>query len=625
MQEYKEYSDLKGDDSLEELFEGRYEDGGDWWAGEFEDFRQSFRYYAGHQYTDDETERADDVGYPNLVINQLLSTINAPSSSEIVNRREPKYLPRSQEDQALADKTTRVARYIRQKAGAEFVDSDTFRDALICGVGACDWYFDPTLGESGRIQTKNIPIDQVVIDPSARAKNATDARWIIRGMWMEEKEYEAMFPGAPRPSVGPGNNDGMFMWGRVTGGSNSPFEYEGSADGGKQSGFYDPDKGAVLVFEMQDYTIEREWVVFDEETGKNVRFTDDEFEKFKREIEGTDEPRPEAKPKLKRHYRRTFFGGNTPIRQEKIHTNGFSIKFITCFEDKQEDGVRWFGFVKPLIDPQFVANKGYSQIVYSLAHGPKGTVLHEEGVFENQRDAENKWAGTGGFVQVRSGALQDGRIQVLENKYPDDFERITTLSLGVMSNVSGIDPHFMGQAGTGDLRRVSGTALSQVLQQGQLMLSIPFDSLKKYRQEQGDLLLDYMRTYITSEQSMRVVGEADPAGPQFLEFVGSELEDKSFDIVVGEIPLSPTEQEETWRTLTESGALTSLLDHGWLTGEDVADLAANWPENVRQRVRERAVQIEQMQQQQQQIEMQQQQAAAAVGATPPATGGGQNS
>lgn len=601
------------DGALEDVFRARYIEGSEWCKDAHEEARTDFEMYGpGHHWDENDLDWARERQYPTLEMNQIWSIVNAPSSSEIVNRFEPKYLPRSPEDQDLADKTTQIARYVRQQAGAEFVDSGAFRDALICGMGAADWYFDETLGTEGLIQCNRIPIEEMIWDPAARKQNLEDARWIVRGVWMDVDEYKVLFPDADLPTAGDGGKTtGMYMWGR----SGRPGRPNAETSrylmrGGK---FYIPEKRTVLVFEMQDWITENEWQVVDPMTGETTTLSQEQYDELREIRSETGDGTPPGIPRRKRVYRRTFYGGTRLIRQEEIPTDGFTINVMTCFEDQTEDGMRWFGIVRPLRDPQQVANRGFSQVVHMLATNPKGVMLHEGDVFEDPRQAEVEWARANGRIEVTPGSLQDGRIQIIEGKYPQDFERITQFCLNAVPRIAGIDPTFMGSAAGsgGDLRRVSGTALSQVLQQGQMMLSIPFDGLRKFRIQQGRLLMDYMRVFLPEETSIRIIGDVAGPSPEFLQFHRAELDDVSFDIVVGEVPVSPTQQEESWRSLTDSGALKSLLDQQLLDGEDIADLAFGWPEDVRRRVREKAVARRQMMEQ-----------MAAQG-VPPEQGGGQ--
>lgn len=598
------------EEELELLFASRYKEGSDWAAEQHEQAREDVGMYSGHQWHEDDEDWGRRTQFPTLTLNQIWSMVNAVSSSEIVNRFEPKYLPRGPEDQDLADSTTQIARYIRQQAGAEFVDSGAFRDALITGIGVADWYYDETVGSEGQLLTGRIPVEQVIWDPAARKQNLEDSRWVIRGTWMDVSEFEALFPGESLPPAGEGETPGMAMWGRSgnVGAPNSDVtRYYGPGSGS----FYIPEKRSVLVFEMQDWITETEWRVLDSATGEVTILDDEQFKRYQKIRSEADDGAsgvPAGTPRRKRVYRRSIFAGHRLMKQEEIPAQSFTIKFLTCFEDAQEEGMRWFGLVRPLRDPQRVANRGFSQVVHILATNPKGVLLHEGDVFENPQEAEIQWARPNGRIETTQGALQDNRIQVMKGDYPDDFERITQFCLNAVPRIAAIDPYFMGSGG-GDMRRVSGTALSQVLQQGQMMLSIPFDGLRKFRIDQGDLLMDLMPVFLPEKSTIRVMGDTATPGPSFIEFMRGDLEDKEFDIVVGEVPVSPTAQREAWTALTESGALKSLLDMQLLDGEDIADLAADWPEDVRRRVREKAQQRAQMMQ-----------AAAAQGVPPEQAG-----
>lgn len=610
-------------EELESLFKARYDEGSDWAEQQHSEFRKDIDYYRLEQWSDSDKAYANERNYPPLTLPVSWSLINAVSSNEIVNRFEPKYLPRSPEDQDLADKTTAIARYIRQQAGAEFEDTGAFRDMVVCGVGVTEWFFNETIGESGRIQVARVPVEEIIWDPASRKQNLQDSRWLIRGRWISLDDYRVMFPDADLPetaegATGANSQSSMYMWGRGTKKVlDSPIGYTGAR---ARKGFYVPDRRSVLVFEMQDWITETEWAVLDEQTGETLTLDDEQYRELTRISREAESGIPVATPRRKRTYRRTFFSGFDLVAEEEMPFDLFNYLFLTGFEDQRPEGMQWFGMMKPLRDPQNIANKGFSQIIHILSTNPKGVILHETGVFEDPQKAEINWSRPSGMVEVRAGALSNGEIRIEKGEYPADMERITEFSLGAVYRVSGIDPTFLGSsAGSGgDLRRVSGTALSQVLQQGQMMLSIPFDSLRRYRMDQGRLLLSLMRTFLPERESIRILGDASSgATPQFVEFIRDELDDVSFDLVVGDIPISPSQQEELWRSLTDSGALQPMIENGLVTPKMIARIMPNIPEDVRQEMIQNAEAQEQAMQQQQQAMMMQGGGEPPQGGMPP--------
>lgn len=92
------------------------------------------------------------------------------------------------------------------------------------------------------------------------------------------------------------------------------------------------------------------------------------------------------------------------------------------------------------------------------------------------------------------------------------------------------------------LRGDGGGAAAERLEHALLI----FDGLRRYRKEQGRLLLKMIRRYITQGRLIRV------AGPDGMQYVPLVYDDRSVepDVIVDEAPTAPNMKQRTWEAFT---------------------------------------------------------------------------
>ena len=83
-------------------------------------------------------------------------------------------------------------------------------------------------------------------------------------------------------------------------------------------------------------------------------------------------------------------------------------------------------------------------------------------------------------------------------------------------------------------------------QSGLNLLSYLFDGLRRYRKEQGRLLLKMIRQYIPQGRLIRV------AGPEGVQYVPLVYDDNAveYDVIVDEAPTAPNVKQRTWDAFT---------------------------------------------------------------------------
>src|SRR6185437_1631660 len=110
-----------------------------------------------------------------------------------------------------------------------------------------------------------------------------------------------------------------------------------------------------------------------------------------------------------------------------------------------------------------------------------------------------------------------------------------------INDTAGVNPAVMGFSKELD---VSGVLEQTRLQAGLNLLSYLFDGLRRYRKEQGVLLMEMIRDYIPQGRLIKVEG---PEGAQYVPLV-FDPQIARYDIVVDEAPTAPNVKTQTWET-----------------------------------------------------------------------------
>jgi hypothetical protein len=559
--------------------------------------------YAGHQWDAKDVAALEAEHRPALVFNAVMPVVNAVSGSEITNRTEPRFIPRTVSDSEFNDVVTETVRYQRQQADTNYEKSAVFRDAVIAGIGCMEFSYDYSESEYGQLVTERVPMGEVEWDPSSKKMNLVDARWVMRGKWIPEREFENIWGREALDNVKAAASEESMPISGQDEIHNQTLSNLYASD----MKFYDSKQRKVAVFDYQWIEVEKYFIVTNLETGEKDYLSRQQ----KRDMEETLEAIPEEDRPLvdvqempKKVYYRAFIAGDVVLEhgESRIQRN-FTYKFVTGFMDQKEDRVEWFGLMRSMKDPQSWSNKMVSQIIHVIATNPKGAIIAEEGVFKNPAQAMQDWAKPNPLITTRMKALQNKEVQIIEGKYPHSMERMMDISLEAIPRVSGVNPYMSGQID--DLKRTAQSAVQLVQRSGMVILSNLFDSLGRFTRECGRLHLAFIDAYMEEGTVVRIA--KDPLDPQGepVEFKRDWIEKVEYDVVVDEAPISPTANEDFWRTLMQTDAFGTLVERGMLTMDIVADIMPNVPTSIRQRMKENYRQMLQ----QQQAMMQQQQAA----------------
>lgn len=519
--------------------------------------KECYAFYASEQWSDEDKAVLEEQGRPPVVFNRVARTINAIAGLEVQNRQEVRYIPREINDNATNELLTAAAKWVRDNCDAEDEESEAFQDTLICGMGWTDTRLDYDTDPDGEIIVERGDPLSYFWDGKARKRNLDDTRWRAKVHLMTDKDIEDKWPGYELSSPG----ESLLEDEESPHDASPPF-YDGekSIDGSKK-----PHE--VIEFQWFDKVAYHRVL---SNSGQIVELDEDKFAKMEPAITGMG---LKSVRQSKKVYKVAFLCGKTVLESRELEVQrGFTINCITAMRDRNKGA--WFGLVNLMIDPQRWANKWLSQIMHILNSNSKGGLLAEKDAFDNVKKAEEEWAEPNSITWMRSGGLNKVKQKEI-SQIPSGVEGLLKYALESINDVPGVNSELLGLAE----RQQAGVLEAYRKQAGVTMLAVIFDSLRRYRKEQGRILAEMITEYIADGRLIRIVGEQ---GQETIPLLRDPLTFK-YDVVVDDAPTSPNMKERTFQMLQQ--IIPQLIQAGAKIPPEVMDYLP-LPESLIQKFKE---------------------------------------
>jgi uncharacterized protein YjgD (DUF1641 family) len=551
---------------------------------------EDFQLYAGNQWRKQDVDNLRGTDREGIVFNKVTGIVNAVCGSEVTNRYETRFIPRTQEDEFFNEAMTEVVRYIRQRSDVEHEESAAFMDAAICGMGCVEFWKDYSEDLEGVDKVDRVPVLDMLWDASAKKMNVDDGRGVIRGRWIPLAEALVRWPKKKRA---------LKAMASTTDGATYP--NEGSGDVHDQTeafkysnnelSFYVPETQKVLVHEYQRWYLVQKVFFVDPVSGEEMLVDPKEWKKIKSTLDSAGFVQGENYDFTElpmKEYWRGYFSDELVLEDEISDIqSGFTYRFISGFRETKEDKAGWFGLVKLMRDPQRWLNKAMSQIIYVISTNPKGAILAEKGVFIKPTEAMNDWAMPNKIIEMQPGAVANKQFMIAKGEYPQGLDRIMQISTQFVSEAVGVNPYFMGQVD--DLKRTAGSAITSVQQQALIVLSVLFDSLKKYRKGAGRMHLSFIEEFMPEGTIVRIVMPNTGGVPQMIPFKREWVDTVKYDVIVDSAPVSHNAIREFWNSLQQTQSLELLMNAGIMTPDIIADTVPDVPTTIRERMKQNAM------------------------------------
>jgi hypothetical protein len=572
---------------FQELANQRFEEARKFWRNWRTEARDDFAFVSGSQWLEEDITILTAQKRPPITFNYSEKMIDAVVGAEVSNRQEITYAPRELNDAPLAELWTNAAQWARDEGDHEDEESDAFRDCLICGIG---WTFTKMSYDEdieGMIDTGKVDPLEMYPDPSAVKSCFRDRRYQFREWWVDEKLAKRRWPKA---LIFPDNdlNTGTDV-------IRSGHRYEDADNDENEPGLH---AGQVQIRHYECVELEPFYRVATANSMMEVSQAD--FSGLK---DALDEAGVQYVKQFKRVYYHGFFAGETLLESSESPCQvGFCYQAITGKRDRNRS--YYYGLTRVMKDPQRWANKWLSQILHIINSNAKGGLLAEVNAFVDPQRAQDTYASPDSIVFLKEGALSGQKVkEKAMTNYPQGLDRLMEFALASLPQVTGINLEALGLAG-----REQANVLEQSRKQAAYGLLAPiFDSLRRYRKNQGRVLLYFIHTYISDGRLIRIGGADSKV------FVPLTKADKApiYDIIVDQSPHAPDVKTKTWETL--QNIIPQAMKAGIPLPPDILDyvpiptaLTTKWKQFIAQNPPVNQEKVQEMQQQIQQLTQQNQ-------------------
>lgn len=486
---------------------------------------------------------------PVITFNRIAPVIDTITGLESGNRQEVHYAPRQMGKVGVTELMSQTAAWVRDECDAEDEESDSFIDLCICGMGWTETRPDYEIDPEGLIMIERVDPLEMYWDPNAKKRNLADRRYNFHARRMPREDAESLFPDYDAWQLD-------ATWASDDRDTHEPHDaFAARLYRDDQSGREGAQKKEVTLVYAEWWERETYTVIFDPFNGGRKEIKRGELKVLNQRLERiatiTNIPfKPVKATDLTRKVFKSAWLGNVILKDpqtgKEINNgrvkNAWSFNAMTGKRERKTN--TYYGVVRAAKDPQRWANKFFSQILHIINSNAKGGITAEMDATANVRQFEADYARPDAVTWVMPGALAKGKIQPKPAiTFPTGLDKMLEFAIQGIPQTTGINYELMGQVN----RDQPGVLEYQRKQAGMTILAALFQSLRRYRKNQGRALLYCIQEYITPGRLIKIDGDD---GAQYIPFAKSP-DLVEYDIVVDDAASSPNQKEMIWSMLSQ--------------------------------------------------------------------------
>lgn len=508
-----------------------------------EEQREAYRFYAGHQWADEDRKHLEDQLRPVITFNRTGVVIDSVIGLEINNRERTQYYPRESGDVKVSELMSSAAMWVRDETNAEDEETDAFMDLVICGLG---WMEDQIVTDDnsdGEINIRMGRMDPLEMgyDPMAKKRNLIDARYKYRIREVPKDEAMSLIPGKDALEI-----DASWATGRKSANyEDTPIKYQNDKTGEKGKG-----NGNITVCEIRWWEREDYYKVEDPFTGEIATYDKASFDEINKKL-GTVSKDLElnyAKYQRKVYYR--AYLGSSDILKKTPTPCPYSDCWHVMTGKRDHENNTWYGMVRAMMDPQMWSNKWLSQILHIINSNAKGGFMAKKTDFDDWREVEQTWSRPDAINWLSDTAKPESIVPKITAQLPASLQYLMEFAVSSLRDVTGANVELLGLAD----KNQPASLEYQRRQAGVTVLAGFFNSLRQYRKGQGRSLLYMIQKWITDGRLIRITGQDGKKTYQPLMKSPDVVE---YDVIVDEAPSSPNQKEAVWSMLIQAIPLLS--------------------------------------------------------------------
>jgi len=510
----------------------------------FEEGERNLRYYKGKQWTDEELRKHREQFRRAYVFNEIFNKVDHLIGTQTETRLEINILAKNKEDEKLAELLNNVIKWIEKINNFDFVETTTFTDSIIKGVGITGIHWKQEDINWGYPEIKNYPQYQFFWDLNSVEIDLSDARWMARVQFMPAIKVKEIFPDLSEKDIENINDHSL------------PIPYEFEFFERQLLHTYENSKYKLIpVIEYYDWQLNPVYSVIDRIRDEKRDFDNlqDAEDYYNGLIDGYVDANilllgDDGSPNVyileseDRIYRQTIMVGNLVLERNDLATPFFP--YDTCFSYFHQ-GDFW-SLVNQFISPQDLINRAFSQLDYQLGTSVKGAITVIRSQLDKSfglEDLRREWSKTSPIIPVLDHRAIDQKM--FGTVPPQLFDEVNFGLQRLMEYAGG--RNLLGYT---EKAGESGKAVQERAAQAGIARLIFFDKLKIWRKNVGMKLVWYIKNIMNIDQIIEILGDKARDLFIFMNTKGNEtLKEFQYDITISETNLSETMNEKYFQQL----------------------------------------------------------------------------